>query len=118
MIVSFWRSNHRLGSLGDDEIRSNFRRYFAGEIGREHWRNTREIDRAAAHGRRGRRFWTIADEEYRQAVASGPPVVPAAFPAPRGHPERMARLGLVVGGVVGGVGLSVLSRFVWRRQRT
>src|SRR5690242_11561633 len=118
MIVSFWRSNHRLGSLGDDEIRSNLRLYFAGEVGREHWRNTREADRRAARGRRGRRFWTIADEEYRQAVASGPPTVPAGSAAADGHRERLARLGSVAMAMAAGVALSVLSRSVLGHRRT
>ncbi|MFL6075365.1 MAG: DUF6082 family protein [Mycobacteriales bacterium] len=77
MIVSFWLSNHRLGTLHDREIRSNFRNFFAGEIGRQHWHDAREGYRHAATDRRGRRFWTIADDEYQQATNAGPPTVPA-----------------------------------------
>jgi hypothetical protein len=77
MIVSFWSTSYITRSLGESELRLNFAHMFKGEVGRNYWERSRDEWREPAEDRRRKKFFNIADAEYRKAIAAGPALVSA-----------------------------------------
>ena len=77
LIVSFWQNHYMLGGFPENVMRNTFAHLFRGEAGRDFWADTRDIRLQESGGRRDRRFCQIMDEEYRKAIAAGPPVIKA-----------------------------------------
>jgi hypothetical protein len=75
MIVSFWSTSYITRSLGESELRLNFAHMFKGEVGRNYWERSRDEWREPAKDRRRKKFFNIADAEYRKAIAAGPALV-------------------------------------------
>ncbi|WP_225826657.1 DUF6082 family protein [Streptomyces naphthomycinicus] len=80
LIVSMWRTDYKLGLMGDRLARAVLQDYFRGEIGRAYWHNSGPSWHryfAGSRDRREQRFLALAEDAYRAAVAAGP-AVPAA----------------------------------------
>ncbi|WP_371784845.1 DUF6082 family protein [Streptosporangium subroseum] len=77
--MSFWSISFELGTISEGEVRDATSTIFNGEASRIYWKNARAVRARSAKGRQ-RRFVRIVDEEYREALAAGPPTIPANDP--------------------------------------
>jgi len=119
LIISYWERDFVLGEIPDRRLRLMSTSLFGGAAGRMYWATIRNYRLAAAKDRKGRRFIQIVDEEYRNSIRSGPPIVPAK-PAPnpprktaQDHGERRAQV------ITAAIGAAVLAATIRRllRQR-
>jgi hypothetical protein len=77
MIVSFWSTSYVTRRLDESELQLNFAQMFKGEVGRNYWEGSRDEWRESAGDRRRKKFFNVADAEYRRAIAAGPALVSA-----------------------------------------
>jgi hypothetical protein len=82
LILTHWLMLWRIGHVDERMLRSNARVFFAGEVGRDHWR--RDGGTWPAIDRRDKQFIDVLNDEYRRAIEMGPPTV---------VPPRRARAG-------------------------
>lgn len=77
MIVNYLSLGFRLGVITEEQLRlQSLKHLFSGDAGRQYWeRMGREIALGRA-GRPYRRFTSIAEDVYAEAVARGPAVIP------------------------------------------
>lgn len=122
LIVSYWQARWDTGASGEAEIRRFAADLFKAEIGRRFWRR-HGANRIAgqAGSRRRRRPLHLMDQEYRRAIALGPPERPArAAPEPpatsagTGRNTQLAVAAVALGATAAGV---LLGRRLGRRQR-
>jgi hypothetical protein len=79
MIVSFWFTTHKAGSLSEPDLRHNAYLMFQGRVGRQWWGGyfnarddwSRDTDRERVH------FFNILNEEYQRAINRAIPSAPA-----------------------------------------
>jgi len=122
LIVSNWENEYVLGSFPEHAMRSTFAGLFRGEAGREFWARTGDMRLKASRNRQYRRFCQIMEEEYRKAIAVGPPAVqaeapPLPPPASQGRVLRNSAIrtgATLLLGVMGGIALKTILR--QRRQ--
>lgn len=85
LIVMQWYSDYLLKRMNDKAARVQLALHFKGERAREHWAdrsmNWREFAEASADEQQIR-FVNLMDQEYENAVASGPPIAASAYFAP------------------------------------
>lgn len=130
MIVSFWSTSYVTRSVEQRELQLNFAHMFKGEAGRNYWEGSRDEWRESNGSRRQKKFFKIADAEYRKAIAAGPPLVSAdswsnqesdqqsrVTAQPGGHRRAEVAAGFAVGFVVG-VAVRFLRKFssLFRRE--
>src|SRR6266480_1461980 len=91
LIVSHWERDYKVNGIAEHTLRGNIAQLFKGEAARQWWAETGFIRRASAANRREKRFCRIVDEEFRKAIASGPPAVAAeAAGSPPSGDQRAA----------------------------
>jgi hypothetical protein len=73
LMIGYWHAGWLVGAFNERRLRLSLGTFFAGEVGRRCWRE-RDEQRLIGRSRRSRRFFRLVDEEYRAAVAAGPPV--------------------------------------------
>jgi Family of unknown function (DUF6082) len=74
MWVSYWESQYKLREISDPDLRfSVSSELFVSASGRRYWSTTRAVKLKYYKGRL-RQCTMIIDEEYRKAIAEGPPV--------------------------------------------
>lgn len=116
LIISYWQARWDIGSLDAPRARAQASGFFQGEAPRLYWQQ-HGAARLAGTRRRRRGLGRILDDEYRRAIASGPPARPAV---PRATmPARRSGSGaVVVGGLalVGAAGIC-LGR-AWQKRAT
>jgi hypothetical protein len=114
LIVSHWQRDYRFNGIAEHALRGSLARLFRGEAARLWWARTGGIRMAGAANRRDKLFCRIVDEEYRKAVSSGPPIVPAqardtsALANHRVATDRLLKAGVAV--LIGAVGGAILGR--------
>jgi len=122
LIVSFWQNDYLLGGFSEHALRGVLSSFFRGEAGRNFWADTRDLRLQESEGRRDRRFCQIVEEEYRKAVATGPPAIKADLSLSGAaadqqvttrNPVRKEAIMLALG-VIGGIAFDSLIR---RRSR-
>jgi Family of unknown function (DUF6082) len=86
LVVSHWLMLWRIGNIDEEALRRNATAYFAGGIGRDHWR--RSGPGWSTPDRQAERFVAIMDEEYRRALSAGPPL---GIPPPLGRERESPR---------------------------
>ena len=73
--MNYAQMGYEVGIIDEPSLRGDLLKgTFQGVAGREYWmdaRQRRSLNRRAP----ARRFWSIVDDEYREAVAAGPPVM-------------------------------------------
>jgi hypothetical protein len=74
MWVTFWEGRYELHEMSDENVRGDASDLFRSVEGRRYWLKARNNKLTLYKGRR-HRFARMVDEEYRKAVAAGPPVV-------------------------------------------
>lgn len=103
LILTHWLMLWRVGHVDEDTLRSNARVFFAGQVGRDHWRQ--DGGSWPTVGPRDKQFVEVLDQEYRRAVEVGPPtVVPpkhAPVAAGRRWPAALG-YGVLITSAVGG----------------
>jgi len=77
LIVSYWQRDYQFDGITEYNLRCNLTVLFRGEAARLWWADVGDSRRVSPGNRRDKRFVRIVDEEFRKAIASGPPVVPA-----------------------------------------
>lgn len=119
LILSYWQARWDIGSSDESVIRAQAIQFFRGEAPRLYWQ---EYGRARLSGipeRRRRGMTKILDEEYRKAVAAGPPDSPKApskTPRPAPQQERTNRSAIAIGELaLAGVAAIALGR-AWKRM--
>jgi hypothetical protein len=120
LIVSHWQRDYQFKGITDKQLRGTVSGLFQGEAARLWWASTGEIRVAASRNRRDKRFCRIVDEEFREAVASGPPLAPArADTAPVVASRRAAvgRLFSVGGTVLFGAAVGAILEWSYRRTK-
>lgn len=123
LILSDWQARWDLGLLNEQVLRTIADSLFRGEASRKYWFEFGAYRLASAAGPDRARVVRILDEQYQQAVASGPPERPAIpRPRPRADIEVEAprreklSIGVVVAGGALAVGAVVLGAgLAWRR---
>ncbi|MCX4988484.1 MULTISPECIES: DUF6082 family protein [unclassified Streptomyces] len=78
LIMAAWITDFRLRRTGEGATLANLREHFRGEVARAHWAEGREKWRAHSEVQEGDtlglRFVDLADQAYREAIATEPPV--------------------------------------------
>ncbi|WP_203726454.1 DUF6082 family protein [Paractinoplanes durhamensis] len=102
LVLTYWLMLFRIGHMDEEMLRTNARGFFAGQVGRDHWRQDGES--WPAIGERDKKFVEILNEEYHRAMESGP----ATVVPPKHHATEIdrrlpagARQALVYGAVIG-----------------
>lgn len=121
LIVSHWLMLWRIRNIDEPALRRNARTFFAGQVGRDHWR----LGGATwpTRDRRSARFVAILNDELRKAEKAGPPrVVPpfrqSSFDSSGRPPAPLVSLTLVgAAALVGGIIGHGLARTISRRPR-
>jgi len=111
LIVSHWQRDYQFNGIPEHSLRGNLAELFHGEAARLWWADTGDWRKAASGNRRDKRFCRIVDEEFRKAVSSGPPIVPAQAedaPVQADHSSAVNRLfkagvAVLVGAVIGAI---------------
>lgn len=75
LIVSHWQTAFEVGYLNEAELRVMSKRFFAGEVGREFWNESRVARFASAPKGESRLFMEILDDEYKKACVAGEPSI-------------------------------------------
>jgi hypothetical protein len=73
LIVSYWEAKWDLGGMDSKHARRMATSFFASEIPRAYWEKYGRKRRADFGGNKRRKFYDVLDDEYRKAIASGPP---------------------------------------------
>ncbi|MEV0840940.1 DUF6082 family protein [Actinocatenispora sera] len=73
LMIGYWHAGWLVGAFNEQRLRLSLRTFFAGDIGRRSWRE-HDSQRMIGRSRRSRRFFRMVEQEYRTAVAAGPPV--------------------------------------------
>lgn len=114
LIVSHWQRDYRFNGFAEHALRHSLAALFRGEAARLWWADTGGARAASSENRRDTRFCRIVEEEYRTAVSSGPPQVPAQTQdSPDRASNRLASNGLLKAGVavlLGAAGGAILGR--------
>jgi hypothetical protein len=77
LIVSYWERDYLIGALDERAVRHGVAHLFQGEAARHWWADVGSHRVQMARTHRARHFSRVVDDEYKIAVASGPPQVPA-----------------------------------------
>jgi hypothetical protein len=115
LIVSHWLMLWRIRNIDEATLRRNAQAFFAGSVGRDHWRHSGPG--WATPDRRSTRFVAIMTEELEKAVAAGPPlsVPPAGIgkPVSAARPARSAGTIVIAGLAIAGA-IVLTSRLIRR----
>lgn len=124
MICNYMALGYQLGTVSEVQLRRlTLKHFFSGEVGRKYWER---IGRETSAGRTGKaieRFTAIAEQEYRRALAQGPPAVearpastaPAAAPRPAASLNRSHEVVAIVSAAAGMFTIAV--RLMQRRRQ-
>jgi hypothetical protein len=128
MICNYMALGYQLGTVSEKQLRQlTLKHFFSGEVGRKYWER---IGRETSSGRTGKsieRFTAIAEDEYRSAIAQGPPAIRAGLtgsartvaraPAPPSAPPRdRSRQLVTVASVTAGM-ITVAAGIMHRRHQ-
>jgi Family of unknown function (DUF6082) len=82
MWLSFWQSQFLLNEMSARSVRGAARELFFGKAAREYWE---AVGQRRLEFNKGRdlEFLRIIDEQYREAIRTGPPVIPQSSGAQR-----------------------------------
>jgi hypothetical protein len=119
LIISWWQHDYVLGGFPESALHHEVAQIFRGEAGRRFWAETRDYRIKVSGTRKERRFWRIVNDEYRKAVAEGPPTVSAdVSPSPQVKNSEQAKgtrdllkTGSAI--VLGAFGGAVLTKALW-----
>lgn len=89
MLVSFWVTSYRIGTISADELRADFQVLFNGDAGRQWWIESQDVWFKGQDDRRSRHVMNIIREEFDAAEDKGPPLVTAALWAKREQEDMM-----------------------------
>jgi hypothetical protein len=113
-----------VGDISDESLRQHFSGQFQLEHVREFWLRARETFRIDADGRTSRRFFHIADEQYRKSIDHDDPLRPPPHPSTTAtdnevQPRRTVQQRDVTNVAIGlAVGAAVVGVLVARRKET
>jgi Family of unknown function (DUF6082) len=118
--MNFGQMGYEVGIVSEPALRGDLLEgMFQGTAGREYWMDAR-YRRSLNRNARARRFWSIVDDEYKKAVAAGPPIMGRTLDnAAQGrqsrdihHPSQTPLSALL------GIGAGVLLGIALRRKLT
>ncbi|WP_238015270.1 DUF6082 family protein [Dactylosporangium sp. AC04546] len=88
MALNYFKLAYEAGTLSEQNLRTEaLPAYFASADSRRQWESSADDWLAERSPKAARRFAEIADDEYRKAIAAGPPVS-EPVPAPPAPPGR------------------------------
>jgi Family of unknown function (DUF6082) len=116
MLINYARMGYITGTIPEEDLRAEtFREVFQGEPMRIWWAHTKGLwINSPGLDRRDRRFARIIEDEYRKAIAEGPPIIPSRQEFSSQVSTQEARKSW---GVVAGLVLGIVIAIIFRSRR-